>query len=98
MLIVNDDHLQLAGVASLEERCSYCSRPLAAYPLVISDDPKQTVYHVTRALKLAADFLADLATFFHPPAPHQPLYILTPPETKVSQTRAHERNGQTICT
>jgi hypothetical protein len=37
MLIVNADHLCLAGVASLEEPCTYCSRPLAAYPLIRSD-------------------------------------------------------------
>jgi hypothetical protein len=50
MLIVNDSHLCLAGVASLEERCCSRSRPLAAYPLVMSDDSRQTVYHVTCAL------------------------------------------------
>jgi hypothetical protein len=50
MLIVNDAHLCLAGRSSLEERCPYCKKPLAAYPLVMSDDAKQTVYHVTCAL------------------------------------------------
>jgi hypothetical protein len=43
MLIVNDGQLRLAGSASLEERCVYCSRPLAAYPLILSDDAGQTV-------------------------------------------------------
>ncbi len=43
MLIVNDDQLQSTGVSSLEERCRYCSRPLAAYPLIMSDDAEQTV-------------------------------------------------------
>ena len=33
MLIVNENQLRLAGIASLEERCRHCSRPLAAYPL-----------------------------------------------------------------
>jgi len=70
MLIVNDAHLCLAGRSSLEERCHYCKKPLAAYPLVMSNDAKQTVYHVTCALELATDLLVDLATFFHPP----PLY------------------------
>ena len=50
MLIVNDTHLCLAGRSSLEERCHSCKMPLAAYPLVMSDDAKQTVYHVTCAL------------------------------------------------
>jgi hypothetical protein len=77
MLIVNTAHLSLAGVASLEERCSYCSRPFAAYPLVMSDDAKQTVYHVTCALELATDLLVDLYTFFSPPAPYARLFTLT---------------------
>ncbi len=78
MLIVNDNQLQPAGVASLEERCCYCSQPLAAYPLIMSDDTDQTVYHVTCALELASDLLADIFTFFNPPAPSPPLFILTP--------------------
>jgi hypothetical protein len=81
MLIVNADHLCLAGVASLEEHCHYCSRPLAAYPLIMSDDTKQAVYHITCALELATDLLVDLATFFNPPAPYPPLFVLTAPET-----------------
>jgi len=72
MLIVNDDHLQLAGIASLEERCIYCSKQLAAYPLILSDDAAQTVYHITCALELASDLLADVFTFFHPPASYPP--------------------------
>lgn len=77
MLIANDAHLRLAGVASLEERCCFCSRPLAAYPLVMSDDRKQSVYHMTCALELATDLLVDLATFFSPPAPYSPLFVPT---------------------
>ena len=91
MLIVNDNHRCLAGVASLEERCYYCSRPLAAYPLIMSDDTRQTVYHVTCALELATDLLVDLATFFHPPVPHQPLYVLTPPEAASARMPHSER-------
>jgi hypothetical protein len=34
MLIVNDAHLCLAGVASLEERCKHCGSALAEYPLM----------------------------------------------------------------
>ena len=81
MLIVNDDQLRLAGVASLEERCIYCSKRLAAYPLILSDDTDQTVYHIICALELASDLLADVFTFFSPPAPYPPLFVLTPPDT-----------------
>src|SRR5258708_27103740 len=91
MLIVNDNHRCLAGVASLEERCIYCSRPLAAYPLVMSDDAQQTVYHVTCALELATDLLVDLATFFDPPAPCPPLFVLTTPDAASATTACGER-------
>jgi hypothetical protein len=77
MLIVNDAHFALAGVASLEERCTYCTKPLAAYPLVLSDDTNQTVYHITCAIQLASDLLADVFTFFSPPEPFSPLFVLT---------------------
>ena len=81
MLIVNDAHLcpgwadraWRSGVTTARSR-------LSAYPLVMSDDAKQTVYHVTCALELATDLLVDLATFFHPPTLYQPLYVLTPPD------------------
>jgi hypothetical protein len=78
MLIVNDDHLRLAGIASLEESCPYCSKTLAAYPLIMSDDAKQTVYNITCALELAADIIVDVDTFFRPPAPYVRLFTLTP--------------------
>ena len=77
MLIVNDDHLRLAGISSLEERCIYCSKRLAAYPLILSDDAGQHVYHITCALGLASDLLTDVFTFFCPPAPSPPLFVLT---------------------
>ena len=64
MFIVNNDQLRLAGIVSLEERCNYSSKTLAAYPLIMGDDAKQTVYHVTCALELATDLLVDLYTFF----------------------------------
>ena len=70
MLIVNDVHLRLAGIASLEEPCPYCSQTLAAYPLIMSDDAAQTVYHITCALQLATDIIVDVDTFFHPPTPY----------------------------
>jgi hypothetical protein len=79
MLIVNEDQLRLAGIESLEERCVYCSKRLAAYPLIMSDDMDQTVYHMTCALELASDLLADVFTFFSPPPPYPPLFVLTTP-------------------
>ncbi len=35
MLIVNQDQLHLARIASLEQQCHYCSKALAAYPLIM---------------------------------------------------------------
>ncbi len=77
MLIVNDDHRRLAGVLSLEERCKYCSKAFAGYPLIQSDDADQTVYHVVCAIELATEIMVDLFTFFSPPAPYNRLFVLT---------------------
>jgi hypothetical protein len=66
-----------AGTCSLDELCPYCSSALVGYPLVMSDDPGQTVYHVACALELATDILVDVFTFFHPPAHIKPLFTLT---------------------
>jgi hypothetical protein len=77
MLIVNDDHLMRAGVADLDQSCPYCSKAFAEYPLIMSDDRAQTVYHITCTLELATDLLVDLFTFFHPPAPSARLFALT---------------------
>ncbi len=38
MLIMSDIQRLRAGVASLNERCAYCSRALHAYPLIMSDE------------------------------------------------------------
>jgi hypothetical protein len=40
MLILNDEHRQRAGIGSLSKRCQYCSKALAAYPLILSDDAR----------------------------------------------------------
>ncbi len=77
MLIVNDDDRRRAGVASLDQRCPYCGSAFANYPLIMSDDARQTVYHVACALELATDLLVDLYTFFRPPAPYVRLFTLT---------------------
>ena len=35
MLIVNDEQRRRAGIGSLGKRCQYCSKALAAYPLIL---------------------------------------------------------------
>jgi len=74
MLIVNNDHRRLAGVLSLDERCKYCSKALAEYPLILIDDADQTVYHAACAVELATEIMVDLYTFFSPPAPYKRLF------------------------
>jgi hypothetical protein len=76
MLIVNDEQRLRAGIASLSKRCSYCTKALAAYPLIMSDEARLQVYHAACAAALATEILVDLYTFFHPPAPSPPLYVL----------------------
>lgn len=65
MLIITDEHRRRAGVCSLDEVCPYCGFAFAEYPLILSDDPAQTVYHAACALQLATEILVDLFTFFH---------------------------------
>lgn len=77
MLIVNHDHLMRAGLCSLSDLCPYCGAALADYPLILSDDREQTVYHAACAVEIATDILTDLFTFFHPPAPYDRLFTLT---------------------
>ena len=79
MLSVNVDHRKLAGVCSLDELCPYCGFAFANYPLVMSDDVAQTVYHVACALELTTDLLVDLYTFFCPSSLYTRLFTLTPP-------------------
>ncbi len=79
MLIVNDEHRMRAGVCGLDELCPYCGFAFAEYPLIMSDDAEQTVYHATCALQIATEILVDLYTFFRPPAPYAPLFTLTRP-------------------
>ncbi len=81
MLIVNDEQRLRAGIRSLSKRCSYCSKALAAYPLILSDDAGLAVYHAACAAQLATEILVDLYTFFRPPALYHLLYVLTAPQT-----------------
>ncbi len=69
MLIVNDEQRLRAGIRSLSKRCSYGSKALAAYPLLLSDDATLSVYHAACAAALATEILVDLYPFFRPPAP-----------------------------
>ncbi len=77
MLIVNDEHRIAAGVKSLSKRCSFCRKPLSAYPLVMNDDAGFHVFHAACAAALATDIIVDLSTFFHPPAPYHQFFVLT---------------------
>jgi hypothetical protein len=70
---------------SLEVRCKYCSKPLTTYPLIMSDDAEQTVYHAACAIELATDLLVDLFTFLSPPPPCERLFVLTAPDAAPSQ-------------
>jgi hypothetical protein len=76
MLIVNDEHLLQAGIKNLSKRCSYCSKPLKEYPLIMNDDAGLAVFHAACAAALAIDIQVDLYTFFQPPAPYQRLFVI----------------------
>ena len=91
MLIVNEEHRLRAGIGSLSKRCSYCSKALAAYPLILSDEAKLSVYHAACAAALATEILVDLYTFFSPPAPYQQLFVLSTPEATPPQQTFPER-------
>jgi hypothetical protein len=77
MLIVNDEHRIAAGVKSLSKRCSFCRKPLSAYPLIMNDDAGFHVFHAACAAALATDIIVDLSPFFHPPAPYHQFFVLT---------------------
>jgi hypothetical protein len=82
MLIVNDEHRLRAGIKSLGKKCSYCSKPLAEYPLIMNDDAGFHVFHAACAAALAIDIQVDLCTFFNPPAPFHQLFVLTTQEAE----------------
>ena len=94
MLIVNDEHRIAAGVTSLSRRCSFCRKPLSAYPLIMNDDAGFHVFHAACAAALATDIIVDLSTFFHPPAPYHQFFVLTTQEAGQSdeQGNAHAVN------
>ena len=89
MLIFTDEQRRRAGIKSLSKRCPYCSKALAAYPLVLSDDAGLFVYHAACAAALATEILVDLYTIFCPPAPYHCLFVLDPQYEAVT----HEKGG-----
>ena len=91
MLIVNDEQRLRTGMGSLSKRCQYCSKALAAYPLILSDDGGLAVYHAACAAELATEILVDLYTFFRPPAPYQQLFVLTTSSPTPSQQTSVQR-------
>ena len=82
MLIMSTKQLKAAGIESLEQRCTYCSKVLHAYPLLMGDDPQHSVYHIACAVELATDILLDLSDFFCPPAPFDRVVVLTTPPSE----------------
>jgi len=82
MLIIDDNQSLHAGVASMDERCTYCSQALNEYPLIMSDEARPSVYHAACAIQLATDIMVDVYTFLSPPAPYGRLYVLTAPVSK----------------
>jgi hypothetical protein len=91
MLIMNDEHRLRAGIGSLSKRCSYCSKDLAAYPLILSDEAKLAVYHAACAAALATEILVDLYTFLSPPAPYSQLFVLSTSEAAPPQETSVEK-------
>jgi hypothetical protein len=67
-----------AGIKSLSKRCSYCSKALSEYPLIINDDAGLAVFHAACAAALATEIVVDLYSFFRPPAPYHQLFVLDP--------------------
>ena len=75
MLIINDEQRLQAGIPSLSEQCPCCGKALATYPLILSDDVEQPVYHAACAIEVATEILVDVSTFFSPPAPYDRLFV-----------------------
>ncbi len=78
MLIVNDEQRFQAHIGGPGKRCKYCNKVLTAYPLILSDETAQAVYHAACAVQLATEILVALSTFFSPPAPYDRLFVLCP--------------------
>src|SRR5260370_2132995 len=70
MLIVNDEQRLRAGIGSLSKRGQYCSKALAAYPLILSDDSRSAFSHPELAAHLPTDIFLNLSSLLSPPSPH----------------------------
>ena len=90
MLIGNSEQRLRAGIKSLSKQCPYCRKALAAYPLILSDDAGFFVYHAACAVQVATEILVDLYTFFSPPAPNPPFFVLRTPDAVAPQQTAGE--------
>src|SRR5215472_10773587 len=82
MLIINENQRLRAGVASMDECCTYCSKALHEYPLIMSDEARPSVYHAACAVQLATDIMVDVYTFLSPPAPYDRLFVIIAPGSK----------------
>lgn len=85
MLIFTDEQRLRAGITSLSKHCSYCSKPLKEYPLILNDDAGLVVLHAACAAALAADIVVDLYTFFRPSTPYQHEQVLDPTQPAACQ-------------
>ena len=92
MLIINDEQRLRAGIKSLSKRCSYCSKALSEYPLIMNDDAGLAVFHAACAAALATYIIVDLYTFFRPPAPYHHLFVLDPIGEHAKGEGAHAIN------
>src|SRR5438270_788245 len=79
-----------AGMKSLSKRCSYCSKALSEYPLIMNDDAGLAVFHAACAAP-ATEIIVDLSTFFRPPAPYHRLFVLDPQHSAHEQKAGCER-------
>ena len=91
MLIFNDEQRLRAGIRSLSKRCSYCSKALKEYPLIMNDDAGLAIFHAACAAALATEIVVDLYSFFRPPAPYHQLFVLDPTQTALKHSVGCER-------
>ena len=91
MLIFNDEQRLRAGIRSLSKPCSYCSKALSEYPLIMNDDAGFAVFHAACAAALATEIIVDLSTFFRPPAPYHRLFVLDTTQAAREHLAACER-------
>jgi hypothetical protein len=63
MLIFNDEQRLRAGIRSLSKRCSYCSKALSEYPLIMNDDAGLAVFHAACAAALATEIIGTSIHF-----------------------------------